>query len=91
MTHRDLKLENVLGTADGRYVLCDFGSAFFTTDSDNLPTPYLVSRFYRAPEVILGQEYDAAIDIWSVAVSLAELFLGKVLFAGKNNSDMLRR
>jgi serine/threonine protein kinase len=34
--------------------LCDFGSAFRETDSDNDPTPYLVSRFYRAPEIILG-------------------------------------
>ena len=31
VTHRDLKLENVLGAADGRFVLCDFGSA--TTSS----------------------------------------------------------
>ena len=28
---------------------------------------YLVSRFYRAPEVILGHKYDHAIDLWSVA------------------------
>jgi serine/threonine protein kinase len=34
--------------------LCDFGSAFRETDSDNDPTPYLVSRFYRAPEIVLG-------------------------------------
>ena len=36
--------------------LCDFGSAFRDTDTDNEPTPYLVSRFYRAPEIILGQQ-----------------------------------
>lgn len=29
--------------------LCDFGSAMF--DGDNEITPYLVSRFYRSPEV----------------------------------------
>jgi hypothetical protein len=34
--------------------LCDFGSAFRETDTDNDPTPYLVSRFYRAPEIIMG-------------------------------------
>ena len=37
--------------------LCDFGSAMFV--GDNQPTPYLVSRFYRAPEVILGLHYGA--------------------------------
>lgn len=36
--------------------LCDFGSAFRETDTDNDPTPYLVSRFYRAPEIILGMQ-----------------------------------
>ncbi len=35
--------------------LCDFGSAMFT--GDNETTPYLVSRFYRSPEVILGLKY----------------------------------
>lgn len=35
--------------------LCDFGSAMFA--GDNEVTPYLVSRFYRAPEVILGMKY----------------------------------
>lgn len=38
----------------GQIKLCDFGSAFRETDTDNDPTPYLVSRFYRAPEIILG-------------------------------------
>jgi serine/threonine protein kinase len=36
--------------------LCDFGSAFRETDTDTDPTPYLVSRFYRAPEIILGMQ-----------------------------------
>jgi serine/threonine-protein kinase PRP4 len=44
--------------------LCDFGSAFKEDASDNDPTPYLVSRFYRAPEIILGFEYDRAVDLW---------------------------
>jgi serine/threonine-protein kinase PRP4 len=44
--------------------LCDFGSAFKEDAPDNDPTPYLVSRFYRAPEIILGFEYNRAIDLW---------------------------
>lgn len=46
--------------------LCDFGSAFKEDASDNDPTPYLVSRFYRAPEIILGFEYNRAVDLWCV-------------------------
>ena len=53
-------------------------------------TPYLVSRFYRAPEIILGlQPLTYAIDLWSLAVTAAELFLGSVLLKGANNNDML--
>ena len=53
-------------------------------------TPYLVSRFYRAPEIIMGlQPLTHAIDLWSFAVTAAELFLGKVLLKGANNNDML--
>ena len=64
-------------------------SAFFETDHDNDPTPYLVSRFYRPPEVILGLEYDRNVDLWSASVTLAELFTGSVLFPGQSNNDML--
>jgi serine/threonine-protein kinase PRP4 len=53
-------------------------------------TPYLVSRFYRAPEIILGlQPLTHAIDLWSLAVTAGELFLGKVLLKGASNNDML--
>jgi len=62
---------------------------FFETDHDNDPTPYLVSRFYRPPEVILGLEYDRMVDLWSTSVTLAELFTGTVLFPGNSNNDML--
>jgi len=92
IVHADLKLDNILVSSNFSTVkICDFGSAFFETDSDNDPTPYLVSRFYRAPEVILGLEYDRMIDLWSVAVSIVELFTGNVMFPGRNNNDMLKR
>ena len=50
--------DNILVAANRTYLkLCDFGSAMF--DGENELTPYLVSRFYRAPEVILGLKYGA--------------------------------
>jgi serine/threonine-protein kinase PRP4 len=49
-----------------------------------------VSRFYRAPEIILGLPYDRMIDIWSVAVSLYELFTGHVMVPGRSNNEMLK-
>eukprot|EP01039_Chlorochromonas_danica_P002249 gene2249-2463_t len=91
IVHADIKLDNILCSEDLKTIkLCDFGSAFRETDSDNDPTPYLVSRFYRAPEIILGMNYDRAIDLWSICVCLYELFTGHVMFPGRTNNEMLR-
>ena len=53
-------------------------------------TPYLVSRFYRAPEIVLGVPYGYAIDVWAIGCTLFELFTGKILFQGRNNNQMLK-
>lgn len=58
--------------------ICDLGSA--SDISDNEVTSYLVSRFYRAPEIILGCRYDPAIDVWSAACTIFEIATGDVLF-----------
>lgn len=68
--------------------LCDFGSA--SKINENEITPYLVSRFYRAPEIILGIPYDYAIDMWSAACTIYELYAGRILFSGKSNNQMLK-
>ncbi|KAJ5683297.1 Serine/threonine-protein kinase prp4 [Penicillium macrosclerotiorum] len=87
--HADLKPDNLL-VNEQRSVLkvCDLGSA--SPASDNEITPYLVSRFYRAPEIILGIPYDYAIDVWSIGCTLFELYTGKILFTGRNNNQMLK-
>jgi serine/threonine-protein kinase PRP4 len=89
--HADLKPDNILVSADFSFVqLADFGSAIDASESEqNQPTPYLVSRFYRAPEIILGLTPTFAVDLWSLSVTAAELFLGEVLFKGSSNNDML--
>ncbi|TVY84235.1 Serine/threonine-protein kinase prp4, partial [Lachnellula suecica] len=87
--HADLKPDNILvNEARNMLKICDLGSA--SDASDNEITPYLVSRFYRAPEIILGMQYDFAIDIWSVGCTLYELYTGKILFTGRTNNQMLR-
>ncbi|KAG7565563.1 Protein kinase domain [Arabidopsis suecica] len=87
--HCDIKPDNIL-VNEGRNMLklCDFGSAMFA--GENQVTPYLVSRFYRAPEIILGLSYDHPLDIWSVGCCLYELYSGKIMFPGSTNNDMLR-
>jgi serine/threonine-protein kinase PRP4 len=87
--HADLKPDNIL-VSERRNLLkiCDLGTAAFINDTEL--TPYLVSRFYRAPEVILGMPFDYAIDMWSIGCTLFELYTGRILFAGADNNQMLR-
>ncbi|KAK0229157.1 kinase-like domain-containing protein [Armillaria nabsnona] len=86
--HADIKPDNILvNEAKTVLKLCDLGSA--SDASENEITPYLVSRFYRAPEIILGVPYDPALDIWSMGCTLYELYTGKILFPGRSNNQML--
>ncbi|CAH8868889.1 unnamed protein product [Trichobilharzia szidati] len=87
--HADIKPDNILVNESKILLkLSDFGSA--STVQDNDITPYLVSRFYRAPEIILGVPYDYNVDLWSTSVTLFELHTGKIMFPGKTNNEMLR-
>uniref|UniRef100_A0A0D3FN41 non-specific serine/threonine protein kinase n=1 Tax=Oryza barthii TaxID=65489 RepID=A0A0D3FN41_9ORYZ len=87
--HCDIKPDNILVNKDNNLLkLCDFGSAM--SAGNNEITPYLVSRFYRAPEIILGLPYDHPLDMWSAGCCLSELYTGKILFDGSTNNDMLR-
>ncbi|XP_065064923.1 serine/threonine-protein kinase PRP4 homolog isoform X1 [Rhopilema esculentum] len=87
--HADIKPDNILVNESKLTLkLCDFGSASSITENEI--TPYLVSRFYRAPEIIIGRPYDIAIDLWSVGATIAELYTGKILFPGKTNNEMLK-
>lgn len=87
--HADIKPDNILVNESNLILkLCDFGSASHITDNEI--TPYLVSRFYRAPEIILGMQYDYGIDMWSAGCTIYELYTGKILFSGKSNNQMLK-
>jgi len=87
--HADLKPDNILiNDKFSTLKVCDLGSA--SDVSENEITAYLVSRFYRAPEIILGCKYDTQIDVWSAACTLYETATGDVLFPGRTNNDMLK-
>ena len=66
--HRDIKPQNILvDTQTHRVVMCDFGSAKKLQPGET-SVAYICSRYYRAPELILGEEqYSVEIDIWSIA------------------------
>jgi serine/threonine-protein kinase PRP4 len=87
--HADLKPDNIV--VNDKYNLlkvCDFGSA--ANGDDNEITPYLVSRFYRAPEIMLGLHYGCPVDMWAAGCTLYELYTGKIMFQGVSNNQMLK-
>ena len=88
ITHRDLKPENILMNHKGDVKICDFGSAKFL--DDKLNTPYIVSRYYRAPELILAcSDYSEKIDIWALGCIFAEFMTLRPLFPGKTEGSQL--
>ncbi|KFA80299.1 hypothetical protein S40288_05915 [Stachybotrys chartarum IBT 40288] len=92
--HADLKPDNILVSENRASLkICDLGTAIDRSDAATAHTeitPYLVSRFYRAPEIILGMPYDYGVDTWSIGCTLYELYTGKILFTGDSNNQMLK-
>jgi serine/threonine protein kinase len=87
--HCDLKPENILmqGPESLDVKVIDFGSAVFY---EKRIYTYIQSRYYRAPEVILGLDYSTAIDMWSFGCILAELATGRPTFAGESEAEQIQ-
>ena len=87
--HRDLKPRNLLVNSNCDLKICDFGLARVDDPENNdraLMSSYVATRWYRAPEVILGRKrYTKAVDMWSVGCILAELVGRKPIFPGRDS------
>ncbi|XP_037813037.1 homeodomain-interacting protein kinase 2 isoform X7 [Lucilia sericata] len=92
LIHADLKPENIMLVdpvrQPYRVKVIDFGSASHI--SKTVCNTYLQSRYYRAPEIILGLPFCEAIDMWSLGCVVAELFLGWPLYPGSSEFDQIR-
>ena len=91
LIHRDIKPENILINEDCHLKLIDFGLARMCS-SESFMTGYVVTRYYRAPEIITSwQRYDKSVDVWSVGCVVGELLTGTTLFRGLNHIDQIMR
>lgn len=90
--HRDLKPPNLLLNSNCDLKICDFGLSRGVEDEQKGDlTEYVVTRWYRAPEIMLAcQEYTKAIDVWSVGCIFAELLARQPLFPGEDYIAQLR-
>jgi dual specificity tyrosine-phosphorylation-regulated kinase 2/3/4 len=84
--HCDMKPENILLRKINKsgIKIIDFGSGCF--ENEKIYT-YIQSRFYRAPEIVLGIPYTTSIDMWSYGCILFELYMGYPLFPGEDEKE----
>ena len=88
--HRDIKPENLLVNPDHTLKLCDFGFARTVANKGQQLTDYVATRWYRAPELLLGStNYDKTVDLWAVGCIMGELVDGQPMFPGESEIDQL--
>lgn len=89
--HRDLKPSNLLVNSNCDLKICDFGLARTNGVYGEFMTEYVVTRWYRAPELLLScYNYGTSIDVWSVGCILAEILGRKPIFPGTSSLDQLK-
>jgi serine/threonine protein kinase len=86
--HCDMKPENILFDNDkySSVKIIDFGASCEDFTSGFF---YVQSRYYRAPEIVIGLPYDHAVDMWSVGCILYEMITGTPLFPAKDENDLM--
>ena len=99
LVHRDLKPANLLLNAACLMKVCDFGLARSVAswnedaaEREALMTDYVATRWYRAPEILVGSyAYAYAVDLWSVGCILAECLHGRPFFTGSTTMNQIEK
>uniref|UniRef100_A0A667ZL62 Homeodomain interacting protein kinase 4 n=1 Tax=Myripristis murdjan TaxID=586833 RepID=A0A667ZL62_9TELE len=91
--HGDLKPENIMLVdhirRPFRVKLIDFGSASIFSEVCFIKEPYIQSRFYRSPEILLGLPFSGRMDMWSLGCVMSELYLGWPLYPGESEMEQV--
>lgn len=95
LLHRDIKPSNLLLNSDCHVKLCDFGlcrNIAETAGPQPHLTDYVATRWYRAPEILLGSpRYTKGVDMWAVGCILGEMLSGRPTFPGTSTMNQVRR
>jgi len=98
LVHRDLKPSNLLLNEECLCKVADFGLARslramqLGAESNSVLTDYVATRWYRAPEILLGStSYSFAVDMWALGCIIAEMFIGKPLLPGTSTMNQLEK
>ena len=95
LLHRDIKPSNLLLNSDCHIKVCDFGLCRSVADTAGpapVLTDYVATRWYRAPEILLGStRYTRGVDIWAVGAILGEMLNGRPVFPGTSTMNQIER
>ena len=97
LLHRDIKPSNLLLNSDCLMKVADFGLARTLTEADVVDTEcyltdYVATRWYRAPEILLGStRYSFGVDLWAAGCILGEMVLGKPMFPGSSTINQIEK
>ncbi|XP_053550181.1 homeodomain-interacting protein kinase 4-like [Bombina bombina] len=92
--HTDLKPENIMLVNQAKnpfkIKLIDFGNACISKEAKYFKHPYMQTRYYRSPEILLGLPISSKIDMWSLGCIIGELHTGCPLYPGAHEYDQIR-